>query len=217
MNLPRLLPGIRLFHHAEALHLQSEEPLTTLSSSFYGGAFQRVHHILNAHVAPDYDSARPSADLRAIATRCGVNGPFVGLLTAVPLERARLLFAEEAGLRVNVLMTAGVGNATSVGESLPYTYGPGTINIIVLIDGHFTRAALVNAVLTITEAKTAVLRELGVQTPEGMSATGTSTDTVTIGVTGRGPVRSYAGPATLEGWLIAKTVRQALRECLAET
>jgi iron complex transport system ATP-binding protein len=208
------IPGIHLHTHPEAAHLHSQELLTTLSSSFFGGGFRRVRHILNAQVAEDYGSDNPAADLRAIAARCGVTDAFVGLLTAVPLRDARMVCAEEAGLRVALLLTAGVGNATSAGISQPFACGPGTINTIVLLDARLTRGAMVNAVLTLTEAKTAVLQEMGVRTPDGALATGTSTDTVTVAMTGRGPAHPYAGPATLPGWLIARTLRQALKEAL---
>lgn len=214
MSTPLHIPGITLHTHAGAVQVHSQQLLTTLSSSFFGGGFRRVRHILNAQVAEDYCSDNPAADLRAIAACCGVTEAFVGLLTAVPVRDARIVCAEQHGLRVAVLLTAGVGNATSAGVSRPFLAGPGTINCIVLLDARLTRAAMVNAVLTLTEAKTAVLQELGIRTADGALATGTSTDTVTVAITGRGPAHPYAGPATLAGWLIASTLRQALREAL---
>jgi iron complex transport system ATP-binding protein len=208
------IPGIAVDENTEAVHVHSRQVLTTLSSSFFGGGFRRVRHILNANVAEDYCSDDPAADLRAIAARCGVNAPFIGLLTAVPLRKARLAFSEAGDLRVAALVTAGVGNATSAGLSLPYEAKPGTINIILLLDAKLTRAAMVNAIITATEAKTAVLNEMAIRTADGGLATGTSTDTVTVAMTGLGPAQPYAGPATVLGWLIAQTVRQAVRESL---
>ena len=73
---------------------------------------------------------------------------------------------------------------------------------------------MLNAIITATEAKSAVMNEMDIRTPDGVLATGTSTDTVTVAMTGFGPIQPYAGPATVLGWLIAKTVRQALRESL---
>lgn len=208
------IPGITLHERAEAVHVESREMLTTLSSSFFGGGFRRVRHILNAKVAEDYCSDTPAADLRAIAARCGVNDPFVGLLTAVPLRKARIVFAGEGGLRAGALVTAGTSNGTSAGVSRPCEFKPGTINIILLLEAKLTRPAMLNAIITATEAKCAVLHEMDIRTPDGELATGTSTDTVTVAMTGRGPAQPYAGPATVLGWLIAKTVRQAVRESL---
>lgn len=208
------LPGIAIHEKPEAVHVHSQETLTTLSSSFFGDGFRRVRHILNAKVTKDYCSDDPAADLQAIAARCGVNESFVGLLTAVPLRKARIALFEEDGLRVAALVTAGVGNATSAGVTQPHTYQAGTINIILLLDARLTRAAMANAIITATEAKCAVLRALDILTPEGELATGTSTDTVTVAMTGHGPAQPYAGPATVLGYLIGKAVRQAVQESL---
>ncbi len=212
---PIPIPGITIQASDEAVHLRSRAVLTSLSSSFFGGGFRHVRHIINAKVAEDYRSTDPAADLRAIADRCGVSGAFVGLLTAVPLRRARLVFAEAGGLQVGALVTAGTRNASRAGISPPCEFQPGTINIVLLLDARLTRSALLNAVITATEAKTAVLGEMDIRTREGDLATGTSTDTVTLATTGRGAAQPYAGPATVLGWLIARTVRQAVRESLS--
>jgi len=208
------IPGIRIEHTPEAVHIHSQAMMTTLSSSFLGGGFRRVRHILNAWVRADYGSNDPVADLQAIAQGCGVDAAFVGLLTAVPLRRMRAVFSESEGLRVGAVVTAGVGNATCAGRSPPHSFAPGTINIVVLVDARLTRAAMVNAVITATEAKTATLADMKIRTPEGDPATGTSTDTVTVAMTGTGKVHPYAGPVTLPGWLIANTVREAVRASL---
>ena len=97
---------------------------------------------------------------------------------------------------------------------LPCESRPSTINIILLLDAKLTRSSMLNAIITATEAKSAVMNEMDIRTPDGVLATGTSTDKVTVAMTGFGPIQPYAGPATVLGWLIAKTVRQALRESL---
>lgn len=208
------LPGIRLRHDDEAIQVTAERPLRCLSSSFHGGGFRRVRHILNAWVDADYASRDPAADLRAIAARRGIAEPFIGLLTAVPLRRARMAVDTAAGITVGALVTAGIGNATCAGISAPCAWTPGTINIILLLDARLTRAALANALITATEAKCAVLTEMDVRCADGAPATGTSTDTVTLATTGRSPAQPYAGPATVTGWLIARTVRSAVRASL---
>ncbi|TVT48670.1 MAG: hypothetical protein FHP94_09175 [Denitromonas halophila] len=206
MRIETPIPGISIKHHTSAIHVQSQTQLTTLSSSFHGGGFRRVRHILNANVSVDYCSDAPTADLERIAIECDINGAFIGLLTAVPLHRARLAVAEENGLRVAVLATAGI--------SAPHNATPGTINLIVLVDAALTRPAMVNAIITATEAKTATLTEMAILTADGALATGTSTDTVTIASTGIGVLHPYAGPATVPGWLIANAVRRAVRDSL---
>lgn len=212
MNIP--IQGISISETPEVIHVQSVSPLTVLSSAIAGGGFRRIRHILNAHVDKNYSAPDPQADLRALARRCGVEGSFVGLLTAVYLRKARLAFFQADGLSVGALITAGMSNAAYAGVTLPFSYQPGTINIILLLDANLTRAAMLNAVIPATEAKCAILNEMNIRTPDGDPATGTSTDTVTVATTGRGELQSYAGTVTTLGWLIANAVRQSLRESL---
>jgi iron complex transport system ATP-binding protein len=212
MNIP--IHRISIAQTPEVIHVRSESPLTVLSSAIVGSGFRRASHILNAHVDKDYNSTNPKADLRALAHRCGVEDSFIGLLTAVYLRKARLAFFEDGDLSVAALITAGVGNAASAGITQPYRPQVGTINIILLLDANLTRSAMLNAFITVTEAKTAVIQSRNICSPDGDLATGTSTDTITVATTGKGKLQNYAGSVTVLGWLIARAVRQALSESL---
>ncbi len=212
MNIP--IRGIAVSQTDQVVHVKSESPLVTLSSAIVGGGYTRTRHILNANVDKDFVTRNPKAWLRSLATEMGIDESFIGLLTAVKLRKARFVFFESDGFGAGALITAGVGNATSASVTPPFSDRPGTINMILLLDAHLKRAAMLNAVITATEAKCAVLRERNVLTPDGDSATGTSTDTVTIACTGKGPLQSYAGGVTTIGWLIARAVRQSLQESL---
>ena len=88
--------------------------------------------------------------------------------------------------------------------------------MILLIDACLTPAAMVHAVITATEVKTQVLMAHGVRTPEGDTATGTSTDALAVACTDSGTPLLYAGPVTLVGWLIGRCVRTALEEAMAQ-
>lgn len=212
MNIP--IDGISISETAEVLHIRSASPLRSLSSAIVGSGFRRVSHILNAHVDKDYSSTNPKSDLRVLAHRCSADSPFIGLLTAVHLRKARMAFLEKDGFSVGALITAGVGNAASAGITQPYLAQTGTINIILLLDANLTRGAMLNAFITATEAKCAVIQSRNILTPENDPATGTSTDTITIAATGRGTLQPYAGSVTTIGWLIARTVRQAMEGSL---
>jgi adenosylcobinamide hydrolase len=207
-------PGITLDLDRDALTLHSARPLRCLSSAIVGGGTREVCTILNRHVDKSYAHSDPAGELVAYARARGIERAFVGLMTAVQLIDARAVTQREGDLVVVAVVTAGVSNATAPGVSPPYTQRPGTINVILLADAHLTPAAMVNAVITIPEVKTALLGERQVQTPEGDLATGTSTDAVVIACTGRGEPTPYAGPATPIGWLIGRCVRQALQEAL---
>jgi len=89
---------------------------------------------------------------------------------------------------------------------------PGTINMIFLIDAHLTPAAMVNAVITATEAKTDMLLQRGGQTSEGYRATGISTDAIVVACTSRGKPLPYAGPAVEAGWLVGQYVWEGLSQ-----
>ena len=212
MNIP--IQGISISQTDEAIHVQSEEPLVTLSSAIIGGGFSRIRHILNAHVDKNFNSANPKDWLRSLAARMDIGESFIGLMTAVKLSKARIAFLESGDLGVGALVTAGVRNASAAGITPVFSSKPGTINIILLLNARLTRAAMLNAVITATETKTAVLMEKKVLTAEGDLATGTSTDTTTIAATNNGTLQAYAGPVTTIGWLIARVVRESLQQSL---
>ncbi len=203
-------PGVTLDQDDEALILRSASPLYILSSAVVGGGFLRANVIINRHVSKYYDRSDPQADLAAFARERGVTGPFVGLMTAVYLHNTQVVPLSEAGIRLTLVLTAGFSNSTAAGLSPSVMLRPGTINSILLIDARLSPAAMVNAVITATEAKTHTLRQWGLRTPEGLPATGTSTDAVVVACTGRGPELPFAGPATPVGHLIARAMRQGL-------
>ena len=209
-------PGVTLTHTAEVLLVHSQQPLTVLSSAVVGGGVARVRYLLNRHVHRDYDCPDPAADLVAFARSQGVTEAFVGLMTAVSLQKARTVTLRTATLTVAAVVTAGISNATAPGLSPPAILEAGTINMILLIDACLTPAAMVHALITATEVKTQVLMAHGVRTPEGDAATGTSTDALAVACTDSGMLLLYAGPVTLVGWMIGRCVRAALEEALAQ-
>lgn len=207
-------PGITAALSSEALVLRGAKELQVLASAVVGGGFMRTSCIINRHVHKDYLHPDPAGDLRAYAAGCGIPEPFVGLMTAVYLDRTQTATWRDGDVTIAAIVTAGLSNPTTPGLSRPASPLPGTINIILLVDAQLSPAAMVNAVITITEVKTHLLLERGARTPEGYPATGTSTDAVVVACTGRGAMLPYAGPATRVGWLIGQSVRQALGEAL---
>jgi iron complex transport system ATP-binding protein len=207
-----LIPGV---HYAIAdglLRISSDADLAILSSAVVGGGPVTCRDIVNLHVGKGYASDRPEDDLRAAALGAGIGEPFVGLMTAAYVERAGVARREAGDLRFACVATAGVTNATQAGREAPgrLLYVPGTINIVVLVDGNLAPAAAVNLIITATEAKTLTLLGRQVRTPDGLVASGTSTDSVVVAHTGRGEALRYAGPATLVGHLAAECVREAV-------
>jgi iron complex transport system ATP-binding protein len=207
------IPGITLTRTQQVIHLQSDAPLTVLSSAVVGGDLATTRHILNMHVHDNYNNDTPATDLTALANSLGINEPFVGLMTAAKLERAQVVCKEEAGVTVAAILTVGLTLPTAAGvtESAVQLNQPGTINTILVINANLTPAARANAIITATEAKTLALIEAGVRTPEGGLATGTGTDSIVITTTQRGPLCEYAGPVAPVGALLARAVRTAMQ------
>ena len=206
------IPGIDISLDEEALILYSKEPLTILSSAVVGGGLARARFIVNRHVKKGYDCSDPATDMRAFVRRKGITDDFVGLMTAVFMQNTRFYNARVEDVVVGLAITAGYSNRIAAGLTPPVVLRPGTINIILLIDAHLSAAAMVNAVITATEAKTAILQDWQLLTSDGHVATGTSTDAVVVACTGRGPKLPYAGPVTPVGATIARLVRMGLAE-----
>jgi adenosylcobinamide hydrolase len=221
----RPLPGITVTIGRRAVRVAGTDPLRVLSSAVVGGGYGATREILNAHVGDQYDGERPEDDLAATAAELGVAGPFVGLMTAAYTQYARCAVESLGDLTVAAVVSVGLSNTSSAGVTPPIgadaaeggaAPGPGTINVILLVDAALTSAAMVNAVITATEAKTMTLAEWDVRTPDGDPASGTSTDTVVVACTGRGEELCYAGPATVVGWLAARAVRAAMTRICEE-
>lgn len=217
--LPEILaldfPGVRLRFQANMLLLHSDRPLQILSSAMIGGGLIMAHTIVNAHVHKHYQHPDPVQDLESRVRDAGISGPFVGMMTAVFLDGVQSATRYQENITVATIVTAGVGNAIAAGSSPPASLSPGTINLILLVDAKLSPGAMVNAIITATEAKSKVLRDMQIPAMNGEVATGTSTDAVVVACTGRGSSKHYAGPVTTVGWLISQVVGQALGAALS--
>ena len=74
---------------------------------------------------------------------------------------------------------------------------------------------MTEAIITVTEAKSVVLQDLGIKDPHsGAPATGTGTDAVAI-ANGFGPVEiAFCGKHVLFGEMLASTVIEAIKSSL---
>jgi iron complex transport system ATP-binding protein len=204
------IEGVQLVIDREAVLVSSERPLTICSSALVGGGIVSCSHIINMHVPKGYSSSDPAADLREFARRRGIDEPFIGLITAAWTHEAKPILERADGITVVAVATVGLSNTIAAGLSPAAACVPSTINTIVLIDGSPGPGALVNAVITATEAKALVLADAGITTAEGWQASGTSTDAVVVAATGRGKPFNFGGPVADGGWLIARAVRLAI-------
>ncbi|MBD0381012.1 adenosylcobinamide amidohydrolase [Paenibacillus sedimenti] len=206
----------------EYMLIKSKTPLKTLNSSPCGGGFGTYTGLMNRQVNKHYNESDPIAEMNKFILSEGLDpSETAGMLTAAKVRdvgTSSLSWVTddlEAGdplrekLQVTAWVTVGLGNKARAGARLSASsLFPGTINSIVVINGCLTDAAMVNAVITATEAKVAALQDMDVQV-DGLPATGTTTDAVLIAATGRGRLYKYAGTATQLGYLIGRTVYDA--------
>jgi adenosylcobinamide amidohydrolase len=177
---------------------------------------------------------RPDEYKREVADRHHL--PFqkcATLGTAANMNNAAICHESFCDLEVVAICTGGVeGNAGRAGDPAAYyepldnnTNGqegqehdlqPGTINAMIFINRELTPGAMVTAVITATEAKTAALQELAVSSrySEGL-ATGTGTDQIAVASKLGGKAISFAGKHSKVGELIGRTMHDAVLGTLA--
>ena len=182
----------------------------------------------------------PEQYRKAIAQRYSL--PFqrcATLGTAANMNNAAICHETYSDLEVVAVCTAGVErNAGRAGDPSSY-YEPqarsecakdeaeitdkksaapsaGTINAMIFINRELTPGAMVTAVITATEAKSAALQELEVPSrySEGL-ATGTGTDQIAVAAKIGGEAIAYAGKHSKLGELIGRTVHDAVIQALA--
>lgn len=191
---------------------QFDRPVRCLSTAVLGGGITYAHSVVNLHVDKDYSGMDPAGDIRWAARQAGLPGPYVGLMTAVMLQRA--IYRCEEG--IHLLATAGVRNATTAGLTPPWEGGPGTINLIAFLESGASDGALAGALITMTEAKVRALAHLGISCPAtGAPATGTSTDAIAVACLEGATQLPFLGPLTPAGHRLARLSYEGIIESLS--
>lgn len=186
-------------HGRNYIHPFKTEMLSLSNAPHNGGLF-KANGFFFMQVHKNY-SGNYKEDCLNFEKQNGLRN-FVGFMTAADIPK---VLAHAKSGRAEAYVTAGITNPAIAGETPP-PWKPGTINIALIINEGLTAGALVNAVMTATEAKTYTLLRLG------YNATGTTSDG--IGVFAYGGAVSWAGTATELGISIGKAVRKALEESI---
>jgi len=180
-----------------------------IASSVLGGGIGPRDWVLNAQVPGGYARMDPAAHLAGLAAGVGLTGPGVGMMTAAQVTgmvRCRdgdVEVTATTGLRVPTWAAAPAGTAD---PELRPVHVPGTINILVEVAVPLTDAALVNAVITATEAKTQAVLDAG------FAGTGTASDALCVACNDNSKKRAqeFAGPRSEYGSRIARAVYSAV-------
>lgn len=209
-------PGVTVdLINNEYLLLQSPVPLTTFSSAIWGGGMERGTHFVNWRVPLSYRCEDPVQLMADQIKKWGYPlEKTIGFQTAAKVTHGAI--AEEKGdqYRLFCCVTAGTGNSSRAGKKRETfsAYECHTINIFLFIDGHLTPAAMVNGIITATEAKVAALQDLGIKDEEGDLATGTTTDAIVLGVSQN---QAYPRPHLFAG--AATTIGNGIGRLVYET
>ena len=220
-------------HHISAevkgniIVIWSETPLRVLSSAVLNGGLQEANGIINVQVPEGCGNDKRDVHWNAEeflikeAKRLQLpDNKVIGLMTAAKMGNVVKCSEKCVETTLTVFVTAGSTVAVAAGEVAasikdfqPGKYG--TINVVLLVDGNLTESCMVDALKTVTEAKTVALRELDIRSRfSGDIASGTLTDSVLVGCTGKGEVIQYAGTFTLLGELIGKCVRDSVKKAI---
>jgi adenosylcobinamide amidohydrolase len=216
-----------LDHTENHVHIALPAPRLVLSSAVLNGGWVRANHIVNLRVRENFTGERtdfqpPEDTLADYSRTLGLSGNVVGLMTAASLASFRQVSLHTPPAAVTVLVTAGLSNAKQAGEAAEWRSvdqaAPevGTINLILLTNLKLTRAAMVEAVMMMTEAKTVALAQLGVTSPTtGQLATGTGTDSMVVVNGWQAPLARYCGKHVLLGEMIARATIQVIIDSLS--
>ncbi len=182
------------------------QPLRSISSAIVGGGIGSCDWVLNMTVDPLYSRLDPAAHILEVARILMLEGNGLGLLTAVDVGMHTIGRSEGAVVYSTVGVRLPV-RAFDPHEALPpdkYSGSnsgggakPGTINLMCFVGQNLSDAALVNAVATVTEAKTQALFDRGVP------GTGTASDAVCVLCPPNGTEDIFGGPRSYWGARLA--------------
>jgi len=199
-----MIDGVEVAVDREAVVVTAREPMTVVSSAFVRGGFTEARAIVNLHVRKNIPEAETDGMLPRFVERREIQGPWVGLLTSAWTEKAVVAEAAASGLTALAVVTVGLSNRIAAGQTPLGVWAPSTINAIVVVDGAAESAALVNAVMTVTEAKSQALWEAG------FAGTGTPSDAVAVLCAPSGPAEAFGGPRSRYGSRLARAVHRAV-------
>ncbi|MDH5266507.1 MAG: adenosylcobinamide amidohydrolase, partial [Candidatus Bathyarchaeota archaeon] len=197
MRVYTSIEGVNAEVDKNKLVILSERSLKVLSSAVLNGGLTKANAIININVSEyrDEEIHKNPEDIlkKAVAELDLDSEKVVGIMTAADVRKVEVFDQRQQDITLSTFVTAGVDVSATAGENTVSKQNSlninmaGTINIILIIDGNLTESCMVDAVKTVTEAKTVALRELDLRSYfSGDLASGTVTDTVVVACTKRG-------------------------------
>ncbi len=240
MYLTTFYDSVHIFRRNKAIYARLMNPHLVLSTCrVKGGLRNDLCWVLNHQACEPagHHSKRMLKDVegyrRQLCEPLGIEPDRCAIMsTAANMNNAALVKERFHGLEVGAVVTAGVetnagraGDPASVMEKEDGFINlkdqgnkikEGTINIMLFIGHALTKAAIVRAVITATEAKSAALQELSINSrySNGL-ATGTGTDQIIVCAPDSPGFRlSWAGKHSKLGELIGRVVIRGVKKSL---
>ncbi len=218
-----LTKHVSLTHTQSHIHVEFSIPHQVMSSAVLNGGLVYADHLVNIKVPKCLTS--PSSPQLTLAKYCedaNWHGNSVGMMTAASMDSFRMAKESAQNIDIIVLVTSGLSNPRRVGDRAEHRIMAaeseeiGTINIIIITSAILTGAAMVEALLIVTEAKTTALQDAGIISPvSNKIATGTGTDSVAV-VSGHGPEEvNYCGKHVLFGEILGRMVTDTVASSIA--
>lgn len=196
------------FHAATTLHSgvlfwKWADQMTALSSAPVGGGLGEPSWVANIGVSKDYGRVDLVDHAQQVTAELGVTGTGVVLFTAADVRQSQRGRCEGVAADGTVGISKPTWAADSTAGYTPWT--PGTINVVIQLPVGLEPSAAVNAVMTVTEAKTQALLEGGVP------GTGTASDAVVIVWPTNAATERFGGPRSMWGSRIAQAAYSAVQ------
>ncbi|MFK5986005.1 MAG: adenosylcobinamide amidohydrolase [Pseudomonadota bacterium] len=211
-------------HTNNHIHVELHSPCIIISSAVLNGGIKQAKHIVNLKVSGNpIVTETPEQTVNHYCTENNWHGTTIGMMTAASMDSFRLAIESEQGIQLCVLVTSGLSNPRRAGDRADQQIMVveneqiGTINTIILSSATLTGAALVEALMIATEAKSTALYDAGIISPvSNLPATGTGTDAIAI-VSGKGPetVR-YCGKHVLFGEILGRLVYRVVMSSIKQ-
>ncbi|WP_305909966.1 adenosylcobinamide amidohydrolase [Methylomarinum sp. Ch1-1] len=210
-------------HTPRHLRLNFNRPHLSLSSAVLNGGLISANGFVNLKVDQSPDSTEsPAQTLARYCQQQAWQGTTVGMMTAASMSSLRIAKKRHQNIDIVVMVTSGLSNPRRAGDKAEYQlmstaeYEIGTINMLALTSATLTEAAMAEALMMATEAKTVVLHAHEIKSSiSNAIATGTGTDSCAIVSAYDGQPVTYCGKHVMFGEILAQLVIEALSASIA--
>lgn len=224
--------GHEVYRYQNNIYIKYNQKMLAISTSQLNGGINEITYSFNHELSKWYQTIDdlPGGSIKAFmehnSKKLGLdNTKTTGLITSASMDNVAIIYDSYRDVSLFAVITGGASkNAVRAGDRASYyeetngEYKPitGTINIMLAIESRLPVESLARTSIIVTEAKTAALQDLQVQSSysRGM-ATGTGTDGLIVACHTDDPLCfSDVGTHSKLGELISNVVKKGVTEAL---